>query len=191
SAEAAYQRSLQLDPTRVIYTNLGTLFYYQGQYERSVEMHQYAVDIAPDNFRAWGKLAAAARYVPGMEEQSEAAYREAIALAEGAMEINPANSETLAYLAAYYVNISEKGKAQLLISRALKQEFDNPEFHYFHAIVSVALGDTDNVLESLEKAVAKGYSRRLIEFDPQFEAIREDERFEAITAQNGQLKGPN
>ncbi|MGI9271213.1 MAG: tetratricopeptide repeat protein [Woeseiaceae bacterium] len=185
NAEAAYQRSLLLNPTRVIYTNLGTLFYYQGRYEKSVEMHRYAVDIAPENFRAWGKLAAAARYVPGMEEQSTDAYQEAIALAENAVEINPGDSQALAYLAGYYINIDDEEKAREFISRALQLEYDNPEIHYFRAIVDVALGDIDDGLDALEKAVDKGYSTRLIEFDPQFESIREKERFQVLTAQRG------
>ncbi len=185
-AEVAYQESLQLGPTRVGYTNLGTLYYYQGNYEKAVHMHRNAVEVAPENFRAWGKLAAAARYIDGKEDESESAYRNAISLAEGTLQIDPTDVFALAYLASYYVNVGDYEKATSAIGRALELEDDNPEVHYLHAIVSVALGDEDTTFTALENALSKGYSVRLIKIDPQFGLIKGHERFRLLSAQNWQ-----
>ena len=183
-AESAYQQALQLEPTSFVYINLGTLYYYRADYEKSVQMHGNAVEVAPDNFRTWGKLAAAARYVDGMEDESRSAYLKAISLAENALEIDPTDSTALAYLASYYVNVGEYEAATTAINSALELESDDPEIQYLHAIVSMALGDEEATLAALENAVSKGYSKRLIMFDPQFELVKGDERFQLLSAPN-------
>jgi Flp pilus assembly protein TadD len=181
-AEIAYRRSIELKPTRVAYTNLGTIYYYDGEYAAAVDMHRRALELAPDSFRAWGKLAAAARYVGGMRGESQSAYRKAISLAESAVQINPSDPAALGYLAVYYANVGDYETAQETIGTALEIVNDNPEVHYLHGIVSVASGDEESALAALERAVGNGYSRRLISLDPQFESIRQEERFQLLSA---------
>lgn len=179
-AETAYQRSIELAPTVFAYQNLGTLYYFLERFDQALAMHDEAVHLAPESYRAWGKLAAAARYVDGKESVTAAAYDRAIELAEADLMVDSGRAETWAYLATYYVNVGNFEAAASAIERALKMQPESPEIHYLSAIVRVRTGNNDESLAALEMAVDKGYSLRLINSDPQFEILRGTNRFKGL-----------
>ena len=172
-AEVAWSHSVEVGPTPMGYRNLGTLYYYLGRYEKAAAMHERAIELAPEDHWLWGKLAAAYRYTDGGGEASRAAYQEAIRLANRRLEVDELDAQTLAYLAAYYVNIGADARAIESASQAASLEPDNPEVWYFAGVVNARLGKNDETIADLRRAVEMGYSRRLIGADPQFAALQE------------------
>ena len=181
-AETAYRRSVELAPTEYGYQNLGTLYYYQKRYNEARLMHEEAVTMAPSSYRAWGKLASAARYMPGEEKAAHDAYQQAIELAKAQLTVDPTDATTYAYLASYYTNVDASDLAGAAIATALDIEPNNPEVNYLQAIVAVRLGNTERSLAALEAAVDQGFSLRLIMADPQFESLRDEARFKGLVA---------
>ena len=181
-AETAYRRSVELAPTEYGYQNLGTLYYYQKRYNEARLMHEEAVTMAPSSYRAWGKLASAARYMPGEEKAAHDAYQQAIELAKAQLTVDPTDATTYAYLASYYTNVDASDLAAAAIATALDIEPNNPEVNYLQAIVAVRLGNTERSLAALEAAVDQGFSLRLIMADPQFESLRDEARFKGLVA---------
>jgi len=53
-AAAAFERSIQIEPSRGAYSNLGTLYYYLGRFENAVEAYTKAIELAPEDHRLWG-----------------------------------------------------------------------------------------------------------------------------------------
>jgi len=57
-ADATYTECLEEFPTHVYLQRSASEFYIRiGQPERAIEIHQRAVDVSPDNIRAWSRLA--------------------------------------------------------------------------------------------------------------------------------------
>jgi TolB-like protein/Flp pilus assembly protein TadD len=184
AAEVAWQRSLELAPMAMGYQNMGTLHYYQRRFAEAVEMHERAIEMASADHRAWGKLAAAQRYIEGQEEASQASYLRAIELVNKRLAVNPDDAEDLAHLAAYLVNTGRGEEARSAAYRAIELAPDNPSPHYFAAIVEIRSGAPEASLELLEAALGHGYSVRLIAVDPQFDTVREESAFKNLIARN-------
>jgi tetratricopeptide (TPR) repeat protein len=182
-AEQAYRTSLQLNENTMAYQNLGALYYYTHEFESAADMHSKAIGLAASDHRAWGRLAAALRYVGGdAADESRQAYEAALSLVEDRLAINPNDAEDLMYQGAYLANLDRHKEAIAAVTRAAEIAPDSPSTRYFEAIVQNFVGNPDKSLEKLEKAVELGYPLRLIAADPQFENLHNNGRFQAITA---------
>ena len=80
-ARIAFDRSLQLKPTRGAYTNIGMFYYYAGEFDTAAVMQEEALEYAPDDHRIWGRLAESYRFMPGEEREAQSAYKKAAQLA--------------------------------------------------------------------------------------------------------------
>jgi len=179
-AEVAWRQAVELAPTPMGYRNMGTLFYYTGRYAEAADMHQHAIELAPEDHWLWGKLGAATRYIGGQEETSMAAYQRAIQLATERLAIESEDSSTMAYLAAYHVNVGNGEQAEELSGRATGSEPANPELWYFAAVVNTRLDRHEKALNDIGRAVDLGYSKRLLAADPQFEGLRDMDDFKEL-----------
>jgi hypothetical protein len=65
--------------------------------------------------------------------------------------------------------------------RDLRVAPDNPTFRYSLAADCAALGETDEALDQLQKAVAAGWiDYRSLSLDPRFDSIRKTARYKEI-----------
>jgi serine/threonine-protein kinase len=179
-AETAWQRALELEPDSLTYENMGTLFYYEHEFENAVEMQRKAIEIAPSDHRPWGKLAAALRYVPEADDEAAPYYAEAIRLVEKQLVINPDQPEDLAYLAVYRTNSGDHDVARQAINRSLQLAPESPTAHYFNAILEINTGNDEKALRELAKSVELGYSLKLLEADPEFARLRGNPEFRTM-----------
>ncbi len=97
SAIIAFRLSLAIKPTYFAYSNLGTIFYFQGKYVDAMREMESAMELRKSDYRSWANLADARYWVEGSKAQAAAAYLEAIALAKKELGSIPT---TLRYLAA-------------------------------------------------------------------------------------------
>jgi cytochrome c-type biogenesis protein CcmH/NrfG len=167
---------------------MGTVRYYQGRYEDAVKMHNYAIELAPSDHRAWGKLAAAQRYLPGQDMESQATYQKAIELVTDRLAINPEDAEDLSYLSTYLVNTEKLSAARDAINSALLLAPESPNTHYFAALLEIRSGNRKQAVGEVKKAIWNGYSRRLLGADPQFEELRKDADFKALISESAEIR---
>ena len=179
-AANAWQRAIEIAPTQSMYGNLGTMYYYLGRFEDSVEMQRKALELAPDDFRMWGRMAAAYLQMDGRRAETTASYNKAIALASEVLAINPNESDTNKNIALFYAHVGQKDLAVHSIEKALELTPRDPDTHFFAALTYLALGEEERSLSELERAVAYGYSTKLIESEYAFDAIRNRERFTVL-----------
>lgn len=179
-AETAWRKSLMLETDSLGFQNMGTLYYYQHRFAEAVEMQEQAVEAAPSDHRAWGKLAAAQRYVDGYEDISRDSYDRAIELANEQLAVNPDEPEDLYYLSVYRTNTGDLAGAQVAIERALFLAPESPSAHYFAAILQLKSGNDEKAVSELAKAARLGYSYMLLEADPEFAALQENSVFRAM-----------
>jgi len=180
NGEKAFLRSIEISPTWIALSNIGTMYYNEGRYESAANMFQQGLGIVNNDFGLWGRLASANRFIPGREEEADQAYLAAIDLAKDNLNINPNDTRTLAYLAYYYANTGNESEARAAIAKARKLGPSDPHVIYYSAHVDLKFGDQSAALGWLEMAADLGYSINSIASDPDFEPLRSNARFQAI-----------
>jgi tetratricopeptide (TPR) repeat protein len=136
-------------------------------------MQLKAIELAPSDHRAWGRLAESWRFIEGREEESQGAYESAIALAEPMLDINSQDWKTRGLLATYYVHTGRSEQAREMVEHALVISQNHPEALLYQALVMNALGDIEAARNALDLAVEKDKGYKLyIDQDPDFEFMQ-------------------
>lgn len=180
SAAIAWRKSLELEPSTSAYMNVGSSYFFLRQFDEAAAMYKKASELSPKDFEVWGSLGDAYRYADGSRALSDEAYRNAIELGEGLLDINQSDALVVAPLAQYYAHIGEADRAEELIARAEELEPQNMYVQYFAAVTKTSLNDTDGALSSIEKAVDLGYPVDLISLDAGLASIAGEDRFQSL-----------
>jgi len=175
-AAMTWEKSLAIDPTSVALANIGSSYFFLGRFDDAAGMYLEAIDLAPEDFEAWGALGDAYRHSADQQDNADAAYRRAIELGENLLSINPSDPMTLGPLSGYHAYLGNDTRARELIERALDLAGDNVYVHYFAAATFATLGDIDRGVTALEKAIELGYPTLLIEPDAQLATLVADKR---------------
>jgi tetratricopeptide (TPR) repeat protein len=175
-AAALWTRSMEIRPTNSAASNLGSYYYLRGRYADAARQFEQAVAIPPTRFLLWGNLAAALYWAPGERDKSTAAYQKSIELAEEARRLNPRQIEVLATLADSYSVLRQRAKA--LDAIAAIERLDARDRITLSTVANAfeQMGDREQALKWMEKAIAAGYDAADIERSPWLESLRKDKR---------------
>ena len=176
-AAEIFRRSLEIRPSRWAYSSLGSMQYYLGQFEESVENQRLAIAEAPEDHISWGRLAEAYSFIPGAEDEARSAWRRAIELARSDLQINPDDWDTHGQLALYHAFIGEYDVALQQLERVAELAPNEPQGRYYAALVHWQRGDADATYDALEAAIDLGYSSVFIVSDPTLADLRDEPRF--------------
>lgn len=181
AARSAWDKALELAPTRTAYTNRGLSYYYEGRYADAAEMQSKAAELAPNDHRVWGRLAESYRLLGGREQQAAEAYGKAIRLAEGALRINDKDWRTHGLLATYYVHSDQPDAATAAVQAALEISGRDPEALLYAALVAHQRGDAEGALQALEEMVERDESfRQYAADDPDLRSLSGNPRFDRL-----------
>ena len=181
AAKTAWDRALELAPTRAAYTNRGLQYYYEGRFEEAAEMQLKAVELAPSDHRAWGRLAEAYRLMGDQDQASQSAYAKAIDLAESQLAINPQDWRTRGLLATYYAHSSRDEEATTQVEASLSISEREPEALLYASLVAHVLGDEEATLSALEEMVERDATfRDYAKQDPDLASLAGRKRFERV-----------
>jgi len=181
AAKTAWDKVLELSPTRTAYTNRGLQYFYEGRYADSAEMQLKAIELAPSDHRAWGRLAESYRVLGDEETRQDGAYATAIQLAEPMLEINSQDWRTGSLLATYYVHSGREDDARELIETSLGISKRNPEALLYAALAFIAIGENETTLKTLEEMVERDDSyRNYVGHEPDFQVLRGNERYDRL-----------
>jgi len=133
---------------------------------------------------SWGNLGDACYWASGRRQEAGNAYREAIRLADEKLQVNPRDGQTLAYRAVYLAMVERKDDALTSLGKALLFSPDDPDVNLRAALVYNHLGDVNQTLGRLQKALAKGLPAAFIQTTPDFDHLRGDPRYEALLGEH-------
>lgn len=184
-AASAFDRSLEIRPTRSAYSNTGSMYYYAGDFERAADRYAMAVNLAPNDYQLWGNLADAYSFSETKESVADVSYKRAIELAEQLLSINENDTDALSDIAYYYSRIDQREKAVEYDAKARDQAPNNMYVHYNSALINAGFGETDNALTALERAIELEYQRDLLPHDPVLASLIEEERFIRLLSNSG------
>ncbi|MDX2410384.1 MAG: tetratricopeptide repeat protein [Woeseiaceae bacterium] len=174
-----FEESLEIQPLRRTYSNLGVIYYYLGEFEKSVSMLRQAVDMGPGQAVLWLNLADSLHFT-GEAEESVAAFRKARDLSSKLLSVDPSDSEAIVTLAWAKHMLGENQEALAIVEKSLAIDPGDPYGYYYDALIRYQSGDEDAALQSLEAALDKGYPPGLLVAEPHLGELRADDRFHVI-----------
>jgi len=172
--------SIEIRPTFLAYSNLGTAYYGLGRYAEAARTYEQAVQLDPQQSDVWGNLGDAYYWTPGERAKAAPAYEKAIKLAREQLEVNPRQPILLSYVATYEAMLGDRHAALSSLGQAFRPAPKDPELMYNGALVYEQLGDKDQALDWLAKAVAAGYPATGLRDTPNFSSLQSDARFQKI-----------
>jgi len=173
------EESLEIQPSETIYNSLGVIYYYLGEFEKSVATQRQALELTPGQAFLWLNLADSLHFA-GHVEESEAAFRNARDLSLKMLSVDASDSEAIVMLAWTQHMLGESQEALATVKRGLQIDPSDPYGYYYDALIRYQTGYEDAALKSLEAALEKGYPVGLLVAEPYLGDFRANDRFHAI-----------
>jgi len=181
AGKAVYEEVLESEEFRTAYSNLGTLYWYLGDFDKSVAMNRKAVELAPQESTKWLNLAVALRSA-GQSEEANDAGRRAKELAEARLVVDPTDVETLLGLAEVSDMLGERPAAERALHRAREIAPTDPYGLALAGSIELRKGDRKAALELLREAIENGYPPRMLAASPDLDELKADPAFQAIVS---------
>ncbi len=179
-SRAAYQRSLEIQPTASAYTGLGTVTFYMRRYAEAAAMFERGTALRPDDAHKWTNLGDAYRWCRGRESEAAAAYDRAIALARDHLRVSVGDTRIRACLASALAKRGHHREALREIEHALKLAPADIGSMETAGTVYCVVGNQERALEWLERAVRGGLAARNLARDPELAPLRRHPEFVRI-----------
>ena len=166
-AIAEHTRAAELDPLTPLHTVwIPALHWFSGDYERALEQALPLLERYPENSIIWRVAARSAAYLGRIDE--------AIAYAEKASALRPGVASRLA---VYYWMAGRTDEA-LSLMREIEALPPSPYVALRLAVLHATLGNRDEAIGWLEYEPGHAF-KGWIAWDPAFESLRDDPRFQA------------
>jgi tetratricopeptide (TPR) repeat protein/TolB-like protein/predicted Ser/Thr protein kinase len=181
-AIASFEHSLQIRPNYAAASNLGTLYYYQGEFRRSAEALRRALSLEQGSYQVWGNLAGALD-AAGDPQGAASAFRRARELVEQRIAVNPKNPALHMALAEYRAGLGDVALAKASLEEVLR--LGPPDAHTMFQIAVFyerRLKDRSESLAWLAKSVERGQTWGEIDRVPLLRELRQDPRFQQLRA---------
>ncbi len=173
------EKAVALAPSYITYLNLATLYYYQeGRYADAASVYEKALALNDKDYAIWGNLATAYYWTPALQERAFGTYRTAIDKAQKSLrEFKPDDPEALSQMATYWIMLDDEAQSRRYIDLALSLAPTDNKVQMRHGFILERLGQRDEALTWIEKALTNGYPLNNIEGDPGFTELRSDVRY--------------
>jgi len=181
---AASERSIELRPNRDAYANLAAVYFSERRFPEAAEYSKLSLKLDPSDALNWGVLGDALYWTPGRRGEAADAYHKAIALFNSKIEVNSRDAETLGFVAVYSAMVDDKKAAMNNLGRALAVAPNDADVLFKAAFVYSHLGDTDQALTWLQKALNAGYPTSAVRDTPEFDRFLTDPRFKRLVGGN-------
>lgn len=191
TAIGVLQRGLRIAPDPVLYSNLGTYYFALAQYEQSIEAFERAVRLkgSSQDYRLWANLADAYRAADGYEEQSRAAYRQALSALQPLLETGSVVPVRYSRAALYHAKAGEFDAARQRLAEALAFDGKDASLLFRAAVTSELIDERENALTYIEQALAHDYPLSVIRQEPELADMRTDGRYLQIVLNHTSKSG--
>ncbi len=173
------QRAIELRPSYMAYSNLGTAYSRAQRYTDAAEAYRKALELDDTDWLAWGNLAYVYAWTNGMDAQATETFQRAIELAEAARPQNPRDPFVHSDLALYYVKTGQTELALQRLGTATTLAPDSGEIQAAGAEVYELLGQRDKAIELAKLSLDLGYPRQRLQRNPEMSELLSDPRMQA------------
>jgi tetratricopeptide (TPR) repeat protein len=172
-AIAEAKRAQERDPL-ALFVNIcaGWILSWAGQPERAIEQAHKTLELDPRSPQAY--------YILGHVYIQMCRFEEAIAAFEKGTSLSR-DVTSLGFLITGYAAAGQTDKVQKLLSELQKKMPDAPVPSFSLAVLHLALGNTDQAIEALEKAFEEHDAMLFwVRFFPGYEALKNDPRVQDL-----------
>ncbi|MCY0910378.1 protein kinase domain-containing protein [Massilia antarctica] len=174
------QQGLQVRPTGDLYTNLGNALFNRADYVGAAEAFERAV--APpfashSDYLRWANLGDTLRWIPGREDESRKAYRQALGILKPLVAEAPGDPTLQSRMGLYEARLGERAPALEHTRRAVEMRADDANLRFRAVMAYELLGERDRALAELAAARQRGYPVHLINAEPDLIGLRRDPRY--------------
>jgi adenylate cyclase len=152
----------------------------QGKFEKAARLFNEACRVNPDDYQAPSFLAMAYAGLGRQNERIEANHR-SLKNAENHVDLHPDDGRALAFGASVAAELGQTDRARDWARRALEADTNEPAIIYNVACMYAQLGELDEAITLLDRAISQGYGNRAwLEHDSDLVALREHPRFQEL-----------
>ena len=185
-AAEALDNSVALSPSSWGYSNTGTMYYFAANYQQAAVMYRQAIRLAPRDFRLYLNMADTLRQLPQRAAEAGSYYEKTIELAQSGLAINAKDAELHQHLAISYLLTDRRREAETALHNALMLSPRDVDILYTRVKFWSLASDVDKALQVFADLLMAGYSRTLVEADPDLAPLRAHPRYQEVllAAQN-------
>jgi serine/threonine-protein kinase len=176
-AAAQLNKSVALRPLAMNYSNVGSLYYYEGNYREAAGWYEKAVERESTTSTWWGNLADAYRWTPDLRSKAPDAYGKALSFGRRELSANTRNTRLRSRLAYYHAAVGEKDPALREITEALRVAPDDGYVLFQSALVYEQLRNRSTAINAVKAARRAGYPAEAILKAPVLADLRADPRY--------------
>ncbi len=182
-----YERANAIQPRAETFSNMGTIYYGLGDYERAARSYEGALLIRPLSAVTHRNLGDAYVHL-GRSEDARKAYQQAVVRAEAEVSVSPSNARAMARLAVFQAKAGDDAAALRSLKRAFELSPKDEQVFQRAGVVHALAGRTTDAIAAIERAVAGGVAPRAIADDEDFVRLRSLPRFVAVVSTPDEVK---
>ena len=180
-AESAFEAAIRLGPRLFeAYYYYARVAFTQGKLEKAIELYERASEVNPQDYQA--PLLVAQIYTDlGYQAEAEASRRRGIRIADTRLKLNPDDARALYMGANGLVALGEKEQGLEWARQALAMDPDEPMVLYNVACIQSLVGQIEDAICSLERAVHSGLTQKSwVEHDSNLDPLRSHPRYQDL-----------
>jgi tetratricopeptide (TPR) repeat protein/TolB-like protein len=174
-----YEHAIRVGPSAMAYSNLATLYFQVGAYDKALTAFLAATERNPNKatlYRGLGDV-----YVKlNRRNEAHAAYQKAVTMADADLAANPSDPFLVVLVALCEANLERRTDAERHASEALTLSPSNRDILFRVAKVYALTGNRTAALKALRGAIDLGYDRAVARRDPELASLRSLPEFETL-----------
>ena len=180
-AIAAYQRLPGPVKDGALASNIATAYFFARRLDEAEKYYRLAASLEPRDAR-WRQNLGDLYVRRGKPDQAHAEYRQATRLIAAELALNPEDRELALRHAAYLAKAGDCSESRAELAKLLPRlPADNAQFAHLVAWVQALCGSREEALAAVRRAIALGFSAKLIRDEDEFRAIAGDPEFVRLT----------
>jgi serine/threonine protein kinase/tetratricopeptide (TPR) repeat protein len=179
-AREQFERAVAIGSDYQGFANLATLEFYEGRFAEAAELYERALEMDDSDYVVWFSLGEARRFGGGTPTSVREAYREADNRLLSWLESDPEDLDLLIDRASILIQLGDLEEARAILVRLPLDEVTAPVTMVTLAEISEVLGERNEALAWIERALQAGYPLEVIEDYAAFDGLRQDPRFAAF-----------
>ena len=176
-------RAVEIGASYPTLSNLATLEYWEGHFQRAADLYVQALEMDESDYQLWNNVGEALRQLVLPDLQgARTAYSRAAELVSARLETTPDDVKLLIDLASYRVQLDDGAAARELLPRILALGVTDSSPIFDLAVLYEELGEREEAIEWLGRALDAGYPLHMIESYDVFEELRKDPQYADLAA---------
>jgi class 3 adenylate cyclase/tetratricopeptide (TPR) repeat protein len=180
-AKLVYEDALEIGDYPTAYSNLGVLYYYLWDFDRSVATHRKAIELSPNEAFKWVNLADSLHFA-GREGEARKAFVRSTDLSAERLAVDPKDADTLFVRAWALHMLGRWEEARDALAKGAALVADDPYGLYYAGLIELRSGEREAALASFRRAIESGYPPKMLAAEPYIGDLRSDPEFQALLA---------